>query len=151
MEELDAKTEAEIKELYEGNESSYLVFSIKDNRYAFKSSLIQEIVYGSKIHVIPFAPDYIEGVLNCRGNPYSVINVLKMNNEENSDINEKVFLLFKRDDDNFCIHISNIEVFFEPEEEDILEDKVKYKFKFIPLFNPDVIEERLCEDLGKDK
>ena len=139
MEQIDAKTEAEIKQLYEGNQSSYLVFSIKDNRYAFKSSLIQEIVYGSKIHVIPFAPDYIEGVLNCRGNPYSVINVLKMNNEENSEINEKVFLLFKRDDDNFCIHISNIEVFFEPEEEDILEDKVKYKFKFIPLFDPDVI------------
>lgn len=151
MEQLDAKTEAEIKELYEGNQSSYLVFSIKEHRYAFKSSLIQEIVYGSKVHVIPFAPDYIEGVLNCRGNPYSVINVLKMNNEENNEINEKVFLLFKRDDDNFCIHISNIEVFFEPEEEDILEDKVKYKFKFIPLFDPDEIEERLCEDLGKDK
>lgn len=151
MEQIDAKTEAEIKNLYEGNQSSYLVFSIKDHRYAFKSSLIQEIVYGSKIHVIPFAPDYIEGVLNCRGNPYSVINVLKMNNEENSEIKEKVFLLFKRDDDNFCIHISNIEVFFEPEEEDIQEDKVKYKFKFIPLFDPDAIEERLCEDLGKDK
>ena len=94
MEQLDAKTEAEIKELYEGNQSSYLVFSIKEHRYAFKSSLIQEIVYGSKVHVIPFAPNYIEGVLNCRGNPYSVINVLKMNNEENSDLNEKVFLLF---------------------------------------------------------
>ena len=150
MEEIDAKTAEEIKELYEGNQSSYLVFSIKDHRYAFKSSLIQEIVYGSKIHVIPFTPDYIKGVLNCRGNPFTVINVLKMDKEENSEISEKVFLLFKRDDDNFCIHISNIEVFFEPEEEDILEDKVKYKFKFIPLFDPDRIEDRLCEDLGKD-
>lgn len=150
MEEIDAKTAEEIKELYEGNQSSYLVFSIKDHRYAFKSSLIQEIVYGSKIHVIPFTPDYIEGVLNCRGNPFTVINVLKMDKEENSEISEKVFLLFKRDDDNFCIHISNIEVFFEPEEEDILEDKVKYKFKFISLFDPDRIEDRLCEDLGKD-
>lgn len=151
MEEIDAKTEKEIKELYEGNDTSYLIFSIKEHRYAFKSSLIQEIVYGSKIHVIPFAPDYIEGVLNCRGNPFTVINVLKMDKEENSEINEKVFLLFKRDDDNFCIHISNIEVFFEPEEEDILADKVKYKFKFIPVFDPDRIEEQLCEDLGKDE
>lgn len=150
MEEVDAKTAEEIKELYEGNESSYLVFSIKNHQYAFKSSLIQEIVYGSKVHAIPFAPDYIEGVINCRGNPYAVINVLKMDKEENNDIEERVFLLFKRDDDNFCIHISNIEVFFEPEEDDIYPDKVKYKFKFIPIFDADRIEEVLCNDLGKD-
>ncbi len=150
MEEVDAKTAEEIKELYEGNESSYLVFSIKNHQYAFKSSLIQEIVYGSKVHAIPFAPDYIEGVINCRGNPYAVINVLKMDKEENNDIEERVFLLFKRDDDNFCIHISNIEVFFEPEEDDIYPDKVKYKFKFIPIFDADRIEEILCNDLGKD-
>ncbi len=150
MEEIDAKTAEEIKELYEGNESSYLVFSIKDHQYAFKSSMIQEIVYGSKIHNIPFTPDYIEGVLNCRGNPYAVINTLKMDKEADNEIAEKVFLLFKRDDDNFCIHISNIEVFFEPEEDDILPDKVKYKFKFIPIFDADRIEEKLCDDLGKD-
>ena len=150
MEEVDAKTAEEIKELYEGNESSYLVFSIKNHQYAFKSSLIQEIVYGSKVHVIPFAPDYIEGVINCRGNPYAVINVLKMDKEENNDIEERVFLLFKREDDNFCIHISNIEVFFEPEEDDVYPDKVKYKFKFIPIFDADRIEEVLCNDLGKD-
>ena len=29
MEEIDAKTEKEIKELYEGNDTSYLIFSIK--------------------------------------------------------------------------------------------------------------------------
>ena len=150
MEEVDAKTAEEIKELYEGNESSYLVFSIKNHQYAFKSSLIQEIVYGSKVHAIPFAPDYIEGVINCRGNPYAVINVLKMDKEENNDIEERVFLLFKRNDDNFCIHISNIEVFFEPEEDDVYPDKVKYKFKFIPIFDADRIEEILCNDLGKD-
>ena len=150
MEEVDAKTAEEIKELYEGNESSYLVFSIKNHQYAFKSSLIQEIVYGSKVHAIPFAPEYIEGVINCRGNPYAVINVLKMDKEENNDIEERVFLLFKRDDDNFCIHISNIEVFFEPEEDDVYPDKVKYKFKFIPIFDADRIEEVLCNDLGKD-
>lgn len=151
MEQIDAKSEQELKELYEGSQGSYLIFTIKEHRYAFKSSLIQEIIYGAKIHAIPFTPDYIEGVLNCRGNPFTVVNVLKMNKEEDNEIAEKVFLLFKRDDDNFCIHISNIEVFFEPEQDDILADKVKYKFKFIPLFDPDTIQEKLCEDLGKDE
>ena len=150
MEEVDEKTAKEIEKLYDNKEGSYLIFSLKGHQYAFKSSLIQEIVYGAKIHTIPFTPDYIEGVLNCRGNPFAVINVLKMDKEEDSEIEEKVFLLFKRDDDNFCIHISNIEVFFEPEEDDVYEDKVKYKFKFIPIFDANRIEETLCKDLGKD-
>lgn len=151
MEEIDAKTAEEINELYEGNESSYLVFSIKHKHFALKSTNIQEIIYGAKIHNIPFAPEYIEGVLNCRGNPYTVVNTLKMDMEEDCVIDEKIFLLFKREDDNFCIHISNIEVFFEPEEDDIFPDKVKYKFKFVPIFDADRVEERLCSDLGKDE
>ena len=73
-----------------------------------------------------------------------------MNNEDNSEISQKIFLLFKRDDDQFCIHLSNIDVFFEVEEDDVLEDGVKYKQQLIPLFNSDSVEERLCKDLGKD-
>ena len=142
--------ESQIDQLYNGNDSSYLIFSIHSHRYALKSNLIQEIMYDMRIHVIPFTPDYIEGVLNCRGIPYTVINVLKLDRVEKKDINEKVFLLFKRDDDQFCIHISNIEVFFEPEEDDIFEDKIKYKLKYIPLFDVDRIEDAMLRDLGKE-
>ncbi len=138
----------ELPDIINLNESSYLIFSIHSNRYALKSSLIQEILYDSRIHHIPFTPEYIEGVLNCRGTPYTVINYLKMQNEKDSDINEKVFLLFKRNDDQFCIHISNIEVFFEQEEDDIFEDKIKYKLKYIPLFDANIIEQTMCRDLG---
>ena len=143
--------EAQIEKLYNGNDSSYLIFSIHSNRYALKSTMIQEIMYDMRIHVIPFTPNYIEGVLNCRGVPYTVINVLKLDNGEEKEIAEKVFLLFKRDDDQFCIHISNIEVFFEPEEDDIFEDKIKYKLKYIPLFDVDRLEEAMCRDLGKEE
>ena len=143
--------EAQIEKLYNGNDSSCLIFSIHSKRYALKSTMIQEIMYDMRIHVIPFTPDYIEGVLNCRGVPYTVINVLKLDNAEESEIAEKVFLLFKRDDDQFCIHISNIEVFFEPEEDDIFEDKIKYKLKYIPLFDVDRLEEAMCRDLGKEE
>ena len=149
MAEVDSKLEAQLEQLYNGNESSYLIFSIHSQRFALKSTLIQEIMYDSKIHFIPFTPDYIEGVLNCRGTPYTVINVLKMEKQEDSEINEKVFLLFNRTDDNFCIHISNIEVFFEPEEDDIFDDKIKYKLKYIPLFDADIIEKNINRDLGK--
>ncbi|MBQ2530534.1 MAG: chemotaxis protein CheW [Treponema sp.] len=133
------------------NASSYLVFSIASRKFAFKSTLIQEIMYGAKIHKLPFVPDYIEGVLNCRGNPYTVINPLKLDNEPDSEISESVFLLFKRKDDHFCIHISNIEVFFEPEIEDVFEDKVKYKQKMIPLFDADRLETAMIRDLSSEE
>lgn len=149
--EIDAQTQNEINQLYNVNDSSYLVFSIHGHRFAYKSSFVQEIMYGAKVHPIPFVPEYIEGVLNCRGNPYTVVNTLKMENEPDSEIAEKIFLLFKRDDDHFCIHISNIDVFFEPEEEDILEDSVKYKQKQIPLFDSDKVEQVLCRDLNKEE
>ena len=154
MAEINSKLQAELDTLYNGNESSYLIFSIHNKRYALKSTQIQEIMYDSRIHFIPFTPDYIEGVLNCRGTPYTVINVLKMDPEnekpENTEIKEKVFLLFNREDDQFCIHISNIEVFFEPEKEDIFKDKIKYRLKYIPLFDADLIEDRMCRELGKN-
>ncbi len=150
MEKIDSNIRKKIDELYDKTDVTYLIFSIHDHRYALKSSMIQEIMYGAKVHKLPFVPDYIEGVLNCRGNPYTVINTLKMDHEENPEIKEKVFLLFKRDDDQFSIHISNIEVFFEPEDDAVHEDKVKYKTKFIPLFDSDRVEEVMCMDLGKE-
>ena len=150
QENVTQEQQAEIDQLYNRTDSTYLIFSIHDHRYALKSANIQEIMYGAKVHKLPFVPDYIEGLINCRGNPYTVINTLKMDKEENPEIKEKVFLLFKRDDDQFSIHISIIEVFFEPEEDAVHDDKVKYKTKFIPLFNSDRIEDTMCMDLGKE-
>ncbi|MCR5286178.1 MAG: chemotaxis protein CheW [Treponema sp.] len=155
MQQVNSVQQEEIRKLFEGNSGSFLIFSINGHRYAYKSSLVKEIMYGAKVHELPFVPDYIEGVLNCRGNPYTVINTLKMDaqnseNQESTEIKENVFLLFKREDDQLSIHISNIENFFEPEEEDILEDKVKYKMKYISLFDSDRVESILCKDLGKD-
>ncbi|MBR1639669.1 MAG: chemotaxis protein CheW [Treponema sp.] len=148
--EVDSKTEKEINQLYSVNDSAYVIFSIHNQSFAYKSSRVQEIMYGAKVHPIPFTPDYVEGVLNCRGNPYTVVNTLKMQGEENCEIEEKIYLLFKRADDQLCIHISNIEVFFEPEEEDVYEDSVKYKLRVIPIFDAEIIEQTLCRDLGKE-
>ena len=130
-------------------EDTYLIFSIHQYRYALRSSLIKEIMYASKIHKIPFVPHYIEGMLNCRGNPYTVVNTLKLDGDENPEITEAAFVVINRDDDQFCIRASNIEKFYEPEENDVFEDKIKVKGVFVPLFDTDRIEETLCRDLSR--
>lgn len=130
---------------------SYLIFTIHKRLYAIKNTNVQEIMHSAKIHPLPFVPDYIEGMVNCRGLPYTVVNLLKMEKEENPEIPEPTVLVFRRDDDQFALHISGIELFFEPEEEDISAEGIRYKTRIIPYFDIDMIESRLCQDLREEE
>ena len=140
--------QAEIKE--EVNES-YLIFSVQKTLYSIKTSNVQEIMHSAKIHPLPFVPEYIEGVVNCRGVAYSVVNILKLENNEDCDMTNRPVLVFRRDDDQFALHISSIELFFEPEKEDILTEGIKYKSKIIPFFDVDSIEAALRRDLREEE
>ena len=130
---------------------SYLIFTIHKRLYAIKNTNVQEIMHSAKIHTLPFVPDYIEGMVNCRGVPYTVVNLLKMEKEEDCEIPEPTVLVFRREDDQISLHISGIELFFEPEEEDISPDGIKYKSRIIPFFDIDAIETRLCQDLREEE
>lgn len=138
------------------NTVSFLIFSVNKRFYAIDISLVQEIAQNAKVHPLPFVPFYIEGVINCSGTAYVAVNpiVLFPNKEQKEDINIETqnFLIFKRNDDQFCMHISAIEIFYEVQEED-LEDVVQdgwliYKDRKIKIFNPDDIENRLLKDLS---
>ena len=53
---------------------TWLVFSVAEKKYAVKSSEVLEIIRDVSVYKLPFMPDYIEGVLNRRGDPFTVIN-----------------------------------------------------------------------------
>lgn len=126
---------------------TYLIFSVGETLFAIKTLLVKEIMHSAKIHPLPFVPEYIEGVVNCHGTPFTVVNTLKMAGNEECEIKGGTVLVFKRKDDNFAIHISNIEMFFEPEEQDIRVDGIRYKTEIIPFFDAESIEDRMKEDL----
>ena len=136
-------------------QETFLIFSVRNRRWSIKTTLVQEIMHSAKIHLLPFVPSYIEGVVNCRGLPYTVINILKMEEEptaeDSLEIEGQTVLVFKRDDDHFALHISNIELFFEPEEEDVKADGIKYKNEIIRFFDADKIEDTLLNDLSSDE
>lgn len=134
-----------------GMNESYLIFSIKNTKWALPSSSVQEIVHAAKIHPLPFVPEYVEGVVNCRGLPYTVVNTVAMEGEDNATISGTMVLVLKRDDDQLAIHISDIDLFFEPEEEDLRADGVRYKKQIIPLFDADAVEEQLVKDLTEEE
>ena len=74
-----------------------------------------------------------------------------MEKEEDCDIPRMTVLVFRREDDQFAIHITGIELFFEPEEEDISAEGVRYKSRIIPFFDIDAIETTLCQDLREEE
>jgi len=143
----------EINSLYESADKNmtYLIFSVGKKFFSIQTLLVKEILHSAKIHPLPFVPDYIEGVVNCHGTPFTVVNPLKILDSEEKEIEGGTVLLFKREDDNFAIHISNIEVFFEVEEQDILDDGIRYKRNVIPFFDANSVEERMINDLRENE
>jgi len=57
--------------------SQLAVFSLGEERYAIDIHLIKEIIRPLKITSLPGAPDFIEGVVNLRGEVIPVIDMRK--------------------------------------------------------------------------
>lgn len=129
---------------------SYLIFSVGMRLYAIQTTQVQEIINNAKIHQLPFVPDYIEGVVNCRGRAYTVVNLLQLEGEEKPAMDGLTVLVFKRATDQIALHISSIKLFFEPEEDDIRSEGIRHKGRIIPYFDAGYLEETLRRDLKED-
>ena len=129
-------------------------------KYAIRSSEVLEIIRDVAVYRLPFMPSYIEGVLNRRGDPFTVINPRALIGEtDTTPPEEPLFLILKRDDDQISLHISDILVFAEMEEgelnripgaseEGFLLGTLSYGGDEIPALNPNAFELLIRKDLG---
>ncbi|MBR1613854.1 MAG: chemotaxis protein CheW [Treponema sp.] len=139
---------------------TWLVFSILDRKYAIKSGAVDEIIHDVKIYRLPCLPSYVEGVMNRRGEPVTVLNPVSFIDEECGDVvDSSLFLVLKRSDDKLSLHISDILFFCETEGDDLhlipnTDDErvvlgtIDYNHEEIPVLNPDSFEILLRKDLG---
>ena len=89
--------------------TTWLIFSIARKKYAVKSGDVIEIIRDAAVYKLPFMPPYIEGVMNRRGDPFTVINPRHLiGDDDTTPPQEPLFLILKRDDDQLSIHISDI-------------------------------------------
>ena len=144
----------------ERNKITWLMFSINGKKYAIESSSVLEIIRDVTVYKLPFLPSYIEGVINRRGDPFTVLNPLIVTGAENQEpIKEPLFIVLKRDDDQLSLHISDILFFYDTDEKDlhsILNNDengfyigtIDYNKEEIPVFNPNAFEILLRKDLG---
>ena len=142
--------------------TTWLIFLISGKKYAVKSSDVVEIISDLSVYPLPFMPKYVEGVLNRRGEPFTVINPNVILDEDKPEPPEKsLFMIFKRDDDQLSLHISDILLFTKIEdselklipdatEESLFLGTVTYEKEEIPVLNQNAFEVLLRKDCGSD-
>ena len=53
----------------------YLIFTVRDKRYALPSKIISEVTVLEKVFPLPLIPDYILGIINRYSVPYALIDL----------------------------------------------------------------------------
>ena len=160
IEKIGEQAEVEKEETEEKELTTWLIFSIAKKKYAMRSNDVLEIIRDASVYKLPFMPPYIEGVLNRRGDPFTVVNPRQLiGDEETTPPEEPLFLILKRDDDQISIHISDILFFTEIAEGDLNlipgnnEDgfflgTLSYGNEEIPAMNTNAFEILIRKDLG---
>ena len=99
---------------------TWLIFSINEKKYAIKSAEVHEILKDLTVYSLPFLPSYVEGLINRRGDPFTVLNPLAVfGDAEAKPPKEPLFLVFNRQDDQLALHISDIHLFYDVEESEV--------------------------------
>jgi len=53
----------------------YLIFTIREKRYALPSGIISEVAALEKVFPLPLVPDYVRGIINRYSVPYALIDI----------------------------------------------------------------------------
>jgi purine-binding chemotaxis protein CheW len=162
MEEIEAKGEEKSVASEEKAMTTWLIFLISEKKYAVRSSDVVEIISDLLVYKLPFMPKYIEGVLNRRGDPFTVVNpnLIIDAGADKSPPKKSIFMIFKRSDDQLALHISDILLFTKIEdsklklipdatEESFFLGTVDFEEEEIPVLNPNAFELLIRKDCGK--
>jgi len=87
------------------DKTTWLIFSVNTAKYALPSALVQEIVTDEKIFPLPFVPDFVAGLINRHGEPYTVIDPAIIFDEQAQ--NTSLYLILNDTDQN-CLRITDI-------------------------------------------
>ena len=91
------------------NSINLVTFKLGNKEYAIDIMQAKEIIKMEKITLIPNAPDYVEGVINLRGNIIPIVDLKKrFNLEENDGEKNTGIIIVKIDDVDMGIIIDAI-------------------------------------------
>ena len=70
----------------------YLIFTIKEKRYALLSQVISEVAALEKVFPLPLVPDYVRGIINRYSIPYALIDISFFLAKDASDARKVIVL-----------------------------------------------------------
>lgn len=83
-----------------------IVFSLGEELYGFEAAHVREVVKAERITFVPFAPDFIEGVINLRGSIISVVDLGKiLNIQDDTRIDERWLIVVEAGSIEAALHI----------------------------------------------
>lgn len=98
--------------------NKYISFNLNKDSYCIELSYIKEVLKDASITHVPGIPDFIEGIMNLRGDYITVLNLkrfLNLRSTESSD--KKPVIIVKCNELKLALLIDNINEMFEFSEE----------------------------------
>ncbi len=92
-------------------DTELVVFSVNDTHFALRSEQVREILAAQQTTWVPYAPPYIDGVFQLRGEVIASVNIWKRLNLADSDLQDKTgkMLIIARDGEHYALHIEKLE------------------------------------------
>lgn len=119
-------------------ETKYLFFFIGKKKYGVKESQVVNVLRESRLYYFPFAPEFIDGVVNCHNQICPAINYEKLSRVCSEHTNLSLFIVMRTESDLFAVRVTAVEDFYMvPDEclvdmdEDFCKVNCSYKKDFI--------------------
>ena len=98
-----------------------IVFTLNNKYYAFLSEDVEEILKKMPWTTIPQSPDWVQGLINLRGNVITLINFYKLLSPsvETEELGYNNIVIVKNNDEKLAFMVDNVEWVTEIEPENI--------------------------------
>ncbi|MDD2447105.1 MAG: chemotaxis protein CheW [Tissierellia bacterium] len=117
-----------------------IVFTLGENKYAISTDKVEEITKNDQSTEVPNSLDWVEGLINLRGNVVTLLNLSKLLQQDTSMCYNNIIIL-KDDDDKVGLLIGNVDQVLDVEDKDIqkLTDEDKSEFTGIIQINDEIV------------
>lgn len=145
--------------------TKWLFFFIGKEKYAVCENQVLYILNDVKLYNFPFAPQFIDGIINNHNKICTVVNYKKLINDFSSDLEMNLYIVLKTDTDDIALRVSRIDDFYQvpdeayslvktidQENEDckFIVGNLNYEEEIIPVINIQTINDVIIGSCNKE-
>ncbi len=131
--------------------NKYISFNLNNDSYCIALDYVKEVLKDTSITNVPGTPDFIEGIMNLRGDYITVINLKKFLGLESTVVSDKKpVVIIKCNELKLALLIDKINELFEFQENDIIEPAEGY-FSNEFIYNKTLYTILNIEKISSDK